>query len=82
MRSYRRRELDLENLPHQGSQGRWQIEACFRVLKTGFSAGPVFVQRGARIQAHFLTSFLSLLLFRILKIAARQNFLKAAAYPT
>ena len=39
------------------SEGRWQIEACFRVLKTDFSARPVFVQREDRIQAHFLTCF-------------------------
>ena len=49
------------------SEGRWQIEACFRVLKTDFSARPVFVRREDRVQAHFLTCFLSLLLFRLLE---------------
>lgn len=56
------------------SEGRWQIEACFRVLKTDFSARPVFVQREDRIQAHFLTCFLSLLLFRILQMKLSKKF--------
>ena len=27
------------------SEGRWQIEACFRIMKTDFLARPVYVQR-------------------------------------
>lgn len=49
------------------SESRWQIEACFRIMKTDFSARPVYVQREDRIQAHFLTCFLSLLIYRILE---------------
>ncbi len=56
------------------SEGRWQIEACFRVLKTDFSARPVFLQREDRIQAHFLTCFLSLLVFRILQMKLSKKF--------
>lgn len=56
------------------SEGRWQIEACFRVLKTDFSARPVFVQRQDRMQAHFLTCFLSLLIFRLLQKRLPNNF--------
>lgn len=48
------------------SEGRWQIEACFRTLKTDFSARPVFVRDQERIQAHFLTCFLSLLIYKLL----------------
>lgn len=36
------------------SEGRWQIEADFRIMKTDFSARPVFVRREDRIKAHFL----------------------------
>lgn len=36
------------------SESRWQIEACFRIMKTDFSARPVYVQREDRIQAHFV----------------------------
>ena len=43
------------------SESRWQIEACFRIMKTDFSARPVFVQRNDRIRAHFLVCFLALL---------------------
>ncbi len=49
------------------SEGRWQIEACFRIMKTDFSARPVFVRREDRIKAHFLICFLSLLVYRLLE---------------
>lgn len=49
------------------SEGRWQIEACFRIMKTEFSARPVYVKRSDRIQAHFLVCFLSLLIYRLLE---------------
>ena len=49
------------------SEGRWQIEACFRIMKTDFLARPVYVQREDRIKAHFLICFLALLHFRMLK---------------
>ena len=49
------------------SEGRWQIEDCFRTMKTDFETRPVYVSREDRIKAHFLTCFLALLLFRLLK---------------
>lgn len=49
------------------SEGRWQIEECFRIMKTDFSARPVFVQREDRIKAHFLICFLALLSYRLLE---------------
>ncbi len=49
------------------SEGRWQIEACFRIMKTEFSARPVYVKRSDRIHAHFLICFLSLLVYRLLE---------------
>ena len=49
------------------SEGRWQIEDCFRTMKTNFEARPVYVRRQDRINAHFLTCFLALLIFRLLK---------------
>lgn len=45
---------------------RWQIEECFRIMKTDFEARPVYLQREDRIKAHFLTCFLSLLVYRLL----------------
>ena len=49
------------------SEGRWQIEDCFRTMKTEFEARPVYLAREDRIKAHFLTCFLALLHFRLLK---------------
>ena len=49
------------------SEGRWQIEDCFRTMKTDFNARPIYVSREDRIRAHFLTCFLALLVFRLLK---------------
>lgn len=48
------------------SEGRWKIEECFRILKTDFSARPVYLQEANRIKAHFLTCFLALFLYRVL----------------
>ena len=46
--------------------GRWIIEDCFRITKTEFEARPIFLQRDDRIRAHFLTCFLSLILYKYL----------------
>ena len=46
--------------------GRWIIGNCFRITKTDFQARPVFLQRDDRIKAHFLTCFLSLLIYKYL----------------
>ena len=42
------------------SEGRWQIEECFRIMKTDFSARSVYLQDENRIQTHFLICFLAL----------------------
>ena len=49
------------------SEGRWQIEECFRIMKADFSARPVYLQNKNRIKAHFLICFLALLVYRILE---------------
>lgn len=49
------------------SEGRWQIEQCFRIMKTDFSARPAYVSREDRIKAHFLICFLALLVYRLLE---------------
>lgn len=51
------------------SEGRWEIEECFRIMKTDFEARPVFLQKESRIKAHFLTCFLSLVIYRYLEKA-------------
>ena len=57
---------DVSDLIHV-SEGRWQIENCFRILKTEFSARPVYVHNDDRMKAHFLVCFLALLIFRLLE---------------
>lgn len=49
------------------NHNRWEIEECFRLLKTDFKARPVYLSRDDRIKAHFTTCFLSLTLFRYLE---------------
>lgn len=49
------------------SEGRWQIEECFRIMKTDFSARPVYLREENRIRAHFLICFLALLSYRLLE---------------
>ena len=46
---------------------RWEIEENFRIMKTEFEARPVYVQRNDRIKAHFLTCYISLLVYRLLE---------------
>lgn len=46
---------------------RWEIEECFRIMKTEFRARPVFLQNEDRIKAHFITCFIALFVFRILE---------------
>lgn len=49
------------------SEGRWQIEECFRIMKSDFSARPIYLQDENRIKAHFLICFLALLSYRFLE---------------
>ena len=49
------------------SEGRWQIEECFSIMKTDFSARPVYLQDENRIKAHFLICFLALTIYRFLE---------------
>lgn len=46
---------------------RWEIEECFRIMKTDFEARPVYLQRQERITAHFITCFIALIVYRYLE---------------
>ena len=48
------------------SERRWQIEECFRIMKSDFKARPVYVYKRTHIEAHFLTCFISLIIYRLL----------------
>lgn len=47
---------------------RYKIEDCFRVLKTNFSARPVFHEKRERIIAHFMICYTALLIYRLLEV--------------
>ena len=49
------------------SESRWQIEECFRIMKTDFSASPVYLQDENQINAHSLICFLALMIYRFLE---------------
>lgn len=51
----------------QINQRRWEIEECFRIMKTEFQARPVYVKRKERITAHFITCFIALIVYRYLE---------------
>jgi transposase len=48
-------------------RGLWEIEESFRITKGTLEARPVYVSREDRIQAHFLTCFISLVIARLLQ---------------
>lgn len=49
------------------SAQRYKIEDCFRILKTNFSARPVFHRDRNRIIAHFMICYTALLIYRLLE---------------
>ena len=55
------------------SAGRNKIEDCFRVLKTNFSARPVYVSERSHIIGHFITCYTALLIYRLLETKLDQN---------
>ena len=56
------------------NHNRWEIEECFRLLKSDFKARPVYLSRDDRIKAHFTTCFLALTLFRYLEKKLKEEF--------
>ena len=46
---------------------RWEIEECFRIIKSDFEARPVYVKRQERILAHFITCFIALIIYKYLE---------------
>lgn len=50
------------------SKKRYQIEDCFRIMKTNFSGRPVNHRNPDRIKAHFLICYTALLVYRLLEV--------------
>ena len=53
---------------------RWEIEECFRIMKSEFKARPVFLKKDDRIKAHFITCFISLIIYRLLEKRLKEEF--------
>lgn len=53
---------------------RWEIEECFRIMKSEFKARPVYLSNDDRIEAHFITCFISLIIYRLLEKRLNDNF--------
>ena len=66
-------EGDISEIININKQ-RWEIEENFRIMKSEFEARPVFVRREDRIKAHFLTCFISLLVYRLLEKKLGEEF--------
>jgi len=50
------------------NEQRYQIEECFRILKTDFASRPYFHRTRERIIAHFMICYTALLIFRLLEV--------------
>ncbi|GAU78391.1 IS1634 family transposase [Fusibacter sp. 3D3] len=53
---------------------RWEIEECFRIMKSEFKARPVYLSNDDRIEAHFTTCFISLIIYRLLEKRLNDEF--------
>ena len=56
------------------NQKRWEIEECFRIMKTEFKTRPVYLSRKDRITAHFTTCFTALVIYRILEKKLEEQY--------
>lgn len=50
------------------NEQRYQIEDCFKILKTDFASRPYFHRTRERIIAHFMICYTALLIFRLLEV--------------
>lgn len=50
------------------SHKRYQIEECFRIMKTNFNGRPVNHRLPERIKAHFLICYTALLVYRLMEV--------------
>jgi len=61
------------------NEQRYQIEECFKILKTDFSSRPYFHRTRERIIAHFMICYTALLIFRLLEVKLKK-FNKSTNY--
>ena len=56
------------------NQKSWEIEECFRIMKTEFKTRPVHLSRKDRITAHFTACFTALVIYRILEKKLKEQY--------
>lgn len=68
-------ELDLSSQKIIDTyRGLWEIEETFKVTKGTIEARPVFVSRQERIEAHFLSCFIALVIIRLLQKLTKRRY--------
>ena len=66
----------------KANRRRWEIEECFRIMKTDFEARPVCLNRQDRILAHFITCFIALIVYRYLERKLGYQYTISQILPT
>lgn len=66
-------EAEVEEII-KANQRRWEIEECFRIMKSEFKARPVYLSNDDRIEAHFTTCFISLIIYRLLEKKLEEKY--------
>jgi transposase len=56
------------------NSGRWEIEESFRIMKSEFKARPVNLRKDERIEAHFTTCFIALVIQRMLEKRLKETY--------
>jgi transposase len=55
-------------------RGLWKIEDCFKITKSDLDTRPFHVRREDRINAHFLTCFIALIIIRLIQKELRNEY--------
>ena len=55
-------------------RGLWEIEETFRITKGAIEARPVYVSLAERIEAHFLSRFIALVIIRLLQKLTERKY--------
>lgn len=63
------------------SSRRWEIEECFRIMKSDLEARPFYHSKDQRIIAHFQTCFMALLLLRGIEYKLAEHRGKREKFP-
>jgi transposase len=54
--------------------GLWEIERSFRITKSNLKSRPVYVSLEQRIEGHFLTCYIALLILRLLSKRLKEKY--------